>query len=103
MAYLLRFVQRFRAADEKAFMALEKQFAELERRKRALPRGRRYRPYAGREPAHTLVWECEFPTLETARRALAALEADPDHARLLRKQIRCFLEAYTEIYEVLEL
>ena len=84
-------------------MALEKQFAALERRKRVLPRGRRYRPYAGREPAHTLVWECEFPTLEAARRALAALDTDPDHSRLLRRQIPYFLEAYTEIYEVLEL
>ena len=37
MAYLLRFVQRFRPADERAFMALEKQFAALERRKRGLP------------------------------------------------------------------
>jgi hypothetical protein len=103
MAYLLRFVQRFRAADERAFMALERQFAALERRKRGFPRGRRCRPYAGREPAHTLVWECEFETLEAAERALATLDSDPDHAKLLRKQIRYFLEAYTEIYQVLEL
>lgn len=103
MAYVLRFVQRYRAADEKAFMALERQFAALERRKRGFPRGRRCRPYAGREPAHTLVWECEFPTLEGAQDALARLEADPDHARLLRRQVRFFLDAYTEIYEVLKM
>jgi hypothetical protein len=103
MAYVLRFVQRFRAADERAFMALERQFAALERRKRGFPRGRRCRPYAGREPAHTLVWECEFGTLEAAERALATLDADPDHAKLLRRQIPYFLEAYTEIYQVLEL
>jgi hypothetical protein len=103
MAYVLRFVQRFRAADEKAFMALERQFAALERRKRGFPRGRRSRPYAGREPVHTLIWECECETLHAAERALATIDADPDHARLLRKQIRYFLEAYTEIYQVLEL
>jgi hypothetical protein len=103
VAYVLRFVQRYRAADEKAFMALERQFAALERRKRGFPRGRRSRPHAGREPAHTLVWECEFPSLEAAERARARMDADPDHARLLRKQIPYFLEAYTETYEVLDL
>lgn len=103
MAYVLRFVQRYRAADEMAFMALERQFAALERRKRGFPRGRRSRPHAGREPVHTLVWECEFRSLEAAERARARMDADPDHARLLRKQIPYFLEAYTEMYEVLEL
>ena len=66
MAYVLRFVQRFRPADERAFMALEAQFAALERRKRGFPRGRRSRPFAGREPGNTLVWECVFPTLAAA-------------------------------------
>jgi hypothetical protein len=103
MPVVLRFVQRFRPSDEKAFMALEAKFAALERRKRSMPRGRRLRPYAGREPSHTLVWESTFDTLEDAQRALARLEADPDHGRLLRKQIPYFLDAFTEIYEVLEL
>jgi len=48
MAYVLRFVQRFRAEGEAAFMALEAQFAALERRK-GWPQGRRSRPFAGRE------------------------------------------------------
>jgi hypothetical protein len=103
MPYLLRFVQRYRAADERAFMALERKFAALERGSPGFPRGRRCRPYAGREAAHTLIWECEFPSLEAAQRGLARIEADPDHAQLLRKQTPYFLEAYTEIYEVLEL
>jgi len=101
MAYVLRFVQRFRAGDEAAFMALEAQFADLERRK-GWPRGRRSRPFAGREPANTLVWECELATLAEVNQALATLGRDPDHARLLRRQIPYFLEAWTEIYEVLE-
>lgn len=102
MAHVLRFVQRFRAADETAFLALEAEFAALERKK-DLPRGRRSRPYAGREPVHTLIWEHEFPSLDAAQQALAAMAADPDHERLLKKQLPYFLEAYTEIYEVLEL
>jgi hypothetical protein len=102
MAYVVRFVQRYRAADEAAFLALERRFAALERRRSGLPRGRRLRPYAGREPAHTLVWECEFETLADAQDALARLERSREHARLLRRQIRYFREAYTEIYQVLD-
>jgi hypothetical protein len=103
MAYVLRFVQRFRAADERRFLALEKQFAALERRHRGFPKGRRLRPYAGREPSHTLVWECEFESLDAAQRGLDRIASSAEHARLLKRQIPYFLEAYTEIYEVLEL
>jgi len=103
MPFVLRFVQRFRPADEKAFLALERKFAALERRRKDLPRGRRLRPFAGREPSHTLIWESTFPTLEEAHDALVRLAADPDHERLLRKQIPYFLDAYTEIDEVLDL
>lgn len=102
MAYVLRFVQRFRAKDDAAFMALEAQFAALERGK-GWPRGRRSRPFAGREPANTLVWECELPTLAEVNGVLATLAKDPDHARLLKRQIPYFLEAWTEVYEVLDL
>ena len=101
MAYVLRFVQRFQAEDEAAFMALEAQFASLERR-RGWPRGRRCRPFAGREPVHTLVWECDLPTLAAVNDAVAAMGADTDHARLLKRQISFFLEAWTEVYEVLD-
>jgi hypothetical protein len=102
MAYVLRFVQRFRAQDEAAFMTLEAHFAMLERRK-GWPRGRRSRPFAGREPVHTLIWECELPTLAALNETLARMAADPDHARLLKRQIPFFLEAWTEVYEVLDL
>ena len=101
MAFVLRFVQRFRPADEAAFMALEAQFEALERRK-GWPGGRRSRPVSGREPGNTLVWECELPTLSAANEAVATLGRDPDHARLLKRQIPFFLEAWTEVYEVLD-
>jgi hypothetical protein len=101
MAYVLRFVQRFRPQDEAAFMALEAEFAALERHK-GWPRGRRSRSFAGREPVHTLVWDCEFATLADVNQAVAEMADDPDHRRLLKKQIPCFLEAWTEIYELLD-
>ena len=101
MAYVLRFVQRFRAEDEAAFMALEARFAALERRK-GWPRGRRSRPFAGREPGNTLIWETELATLAAVNAAVTAMGDDPDHARLLKRQIPFFLEAWTEVYEVLD-
>jgi hypothetical protein len=102
MAYVLRFVQRFKAADEKAFLDLEARFAALERRRKGLPRGRRSRPVAGRDPVHTLIWECELPTLSAVSEALERLGNDPEHERLLRRQIPYFEEAWTEVYEVLD-
>lgn len=102
MAYLLRFVQRFRPEDRAAFMELEAKFAELEKRRDDLPNGRRSTPYAGREPTNTLIWECEFPRLKDAQDALARIESDPEHEELFQQQVPCFLDAYTEIYEVLE-
>jgi hypothetical protein len=102
MAYVLRFVQRFQPSKEKEFMALEREFARLERRRSSLPRGRRMRPCAGRDSTHTLVWECGFKTLAAAEQALAKLSADREHATLLKKQVPFFIEAWTEIYEVLE-
>ena len=101
MAYVLRFVQRFRAADEAAFMALEARFAALEVRK-GWPRGRRSRPFSGREPGNTLVWERELPTLAAVSEAVATMAGDPEHARLLQRQIPFFLEAWTEVHEVLD-
>ncbi len=101
MAYVLRFVQRFRAQDETAFMALEAQFEALERRK-GWPRGRRSRPFAAREPVHTLVWDCEFGTLADLNQAMEEMAHDAEHGRLLKKQLPYFLEAWTEIYERLD-
>jgi hypothetical protein len=103
MAFVLRFVQRYRPADEKRFLDLEAKFAALERRHRDFPKGRRLRPHAGREPAHTLIWECEFPSLEALQRGLHRITCSREHARLLEKQVPFFREAWTEIYEVLEL
>src|SRR3970040_468068 len=48
MPYVLRFVQRYRPADEKAFLALEAKFAALERRGPPLPTGRRAPPSSRR-------------------------------------------------------
>jgi len=103
MAFVLRFVQRYRPADRKAFMDLEARFAEMERSRTDFPRGRRLQPYAAREQTSTLIWECEFASLQAAQDALARIEADPRHEELYRQQVPYMTEAWTEIYEVLGL
>ena len=102
MAFILRFVQRYRPQDRAAFMALEAQFAAMERRRPDLPKARRSQPYAGREQTSTLIWECEFPTLAEAQDALAHLGADSEHEALYKQQVPYMAEAFTEIYDVLE-
>lgn len=83
-------------------MELEKQFMQLENDHPEFPRGKRYRPYAGREPGNTLIWESEFETLGQAQEALSFLENDSRHEELFQKQVQFFQEAYTEIYESID-
>jgi hypothetical protein len=103
MAYVLRFVQHFRPVDRAVFMELEAQFVALEQRRADFPKGRRMQPYAARESTATLIWESEFPTLAKAQEALAKLEGDAEHEKLFREQVPYMTDAFTEIYEVLDL
>jgi hypothetical protein len=102
MAFILRFVQRYPVADRESFMALEAEFAAMERRRSDWPKGRRYQPYAGREPTHTFIWEREFPTLAEAQEALQRIGSDPEHEELFRRQAPYITRAHTEIFETLE-
>lgn len=103
MAYMLRFVQHFKPADEQVFMKLEKEFAALEGDSKGLPRGRRYQPYSAHEPRHTLVWQCELPTLESLNEVLARFAASEQHARLFTEAAPTMIDSYTEIYEILDI
>ena len=103
MAYTLRFVQRYRPENREAFMKLEAEFARMAQARDEMPKGRRSQPYAGREPTCTLIWECTFPSLADAQSGLARIEADPQHEKLFRRQAPYMEDAYTEIYEVLDL
>lgn len=103
MAYMLRFVQRFRISEEHAFFELEKRFAELERANPSLPQGLRMRPVSGREPGHTLVWECRFESMHELNGALEALGHSEEHTRLFAQQSPLMTHSYTEVYELLDL
>lgn len=101
MAYKLRFVQRIDQAKKNEFLALEKEFIKFEQENPHMPQGLRYLPVSGKEPTNTLIWECEFDTMEKLTSQLQAIYDDPKHEALLQQQIPFMLDSYTEIYEVL--
>jgi hypothetical protein len=103
MAYILRFVQHYQPSNHKAFMELESKFRELERRCPNFPQGKRYAPVASGEPTHTLIWECEFPSLHEVQGALATVAADATHTELFKEQSPYITGMRTEIYQVLDL
>jgi len=102
MSVTMRIIQRFSAAHERDFMALEKQFAELETTRPDYPKGRRLQPISGGEPSNTLIWECDFPDLNMAYRTLDFFAGDPAHEALLQKQRPFFEQVKIEFYRKLE-
>jgi hypothetical protein len=103
MAAILRYVQRYDLKDREPFMELEKKFVEMERRRDGWPRGRRSQPYAGREPNNSIICEFEFRTRAEAEDAIATMAADTEHEALFRQQAIYMKDAFSEIYDVLEL
>lgn len=99
MSYKLRFVQSFRQENIQEYLALEHLFAQMESSNPEFPRGRRYLPYTGKEPSNTLIWECDFESLEKAQEALSFLMNDNRHEELFRQQAKYILGTYTEIYK----
>ncbi len=102
MPYILRFVQRYRPQDRDEFMRLEALFGALEQNHPEFPRGRRSQPYAGKEPGNTLIWDCQFDTIQQLNHALEVLATSADHSELYRQQVPFMTDAFTEIYEVLD-
>ena len=98
MSYKLRFVQVFKHEKAKEFLAIEKQFAAFEVNNPEAPKGKRYIPCAGRDASNTLIWECDFPTLEEAHKAQAFFLRDSRHEALFQTQSEFIVGTYTEIY-----
>lgn len=98
MSYKLRFVQTFIQEYAKEYLAIEKQFEAFEKNSHGAPVGKRYIPCSGREPSNTLVWECDFPTLEEAQKAQAFFLTDSTHDDLFQTQVKYIVGTYTEIY-----
>lgn len=102
MSVTMRIIQQFDARHEVDFMALERKFAELERRRPDYPKGRRLQPISAGMPNNTLIWECEFPDLETARAALDFFHGDEEHEVLFAKQVEFFEQVHVEFYANLD-
>lgn len=103
MAVRMRILQQFDPAHEKEFMALERQFAELEAARPDYPKGRRFQPLASSEPCNTLIWECDFKDLQSARAVLGFFEGDAAHEALAARQKPYFKQVRVEFLDILDM
>ncbi|HUU27678.1 MAG TPA: hypothetical protein VM123_07690 [archaeon] len=102
MSITMRVIQQYDIKYEKEFMELERKFAELESRRKDYRKGKRLKPLSACEPCNTLVWECEFPDLQAAKKWLDFLGGDGEHQELFIKQAPYFKQVKIEFYENLE-
>ena len=102
MSYKLRFVQVFKMPNAKEYLSIEKQFAAFEVKYPEFPKGKRYLPLSGRESANTLIWECDFGTLEELFKTQVFLMNDSRHEDLFQEQSKYIVSAYTEVYRPFE-
>ena len=82
MSITLRIVQQFDPVHEAEFMALEKKFAELEAARPDYPKGARMQPISASEPCNTLIWQHEFPDVQSAYEVLDFFSGDEAHEAL---------------------
>jgi len=102
MSVTMRLLQRFDIRYEREFMELERKFAELEATRPDYPKARRLQPISAGEPTNTLVWECEFPDLEAARKTLNFFHGDAAHEELFAQQVHYFQNVRIEFYQNLD-
>lgn len=102
MGIIMRIIQQFDPCQEQEFMALEQKFDELEKRRPDYPKGKRMQPISAGEPLNTLIWQYEFPDIDTAYKTLNFFNGDEEHEILFRKQVTCMKEVRVEFYKTLE-
>jgi hypothetical protein len=83
-------------------MALEKKFAELEKKRPDFPKGIRMQPVSASEPVNSLIWQCEFPDIETAFMTLDFFNGDKEHETLFREQVEFMNKVRIEFYKTLD-
>ena len=98
----MRIIQQFDPAREDQFMVLEHKFAELEQKRPDFPKGKRMQPVSSAEPVNTLIWQCEFPDIETAFMALNFFNGDEAHDALYRQQVEFMKSIRIEFYKTLD-
>ncbi|MCK5346212.1 MAG: hypothetical protein KAR20_22535 [Candidatus Heimdallarchaeota archaeon] len=102
MSITMRIMQKFDPTREKEFMELEKKFAELETARPDYPKGTRMQPISAAEPVNTLIWQCEFPDIESAYKVLDFFKGDKAHEALFEKQLPYFKQVKIEFYKNLD-
>ncbi len=102
MGIIMRIIQQFDPAREGEFMTLESKFDELERKRPDFPRGKRMQPVSAAEPVNTLIWQCEFPDIETAFMALNFFSGNEEHEKLYKQQVELMKSIKIEFYKSLE-
>jgi hypothetical protein len=102
MSVTMRILQRFDVRKTSEFLDLEKKFAALEKRRPDYPKARRMKPIAADEPINTLIWECEFKSLNDAKEALDFFAGDAEHDVLYPLQLPFFEQVKIGFYENLE-
>lgn len=102
MSVIMRIMQQFDAAKENEFMELEKKFAQLEAARPDFPKGQRLQPISASEPCNTLIWQREYPDMNTAMATLDFFSGDESHEELLEKQQPLFKQVRIEFYKTLD-
>ena len=102
MSITMRIMQQFDATHENEFMDLEKKFAELERERPDYPKGKRMQPISASEPCNTLIWQYEFPDIESAYQVLDFFSGDDAHETLFKQQLPYFKQVKIEFYKNLD-
>jgi hypothetical protein len=102
MGIVMRIIQQFDPAREDEFMALERKFDELEKKRPDFPKGRRMQPVSSAEPVNTLIWQSEFPDIETAFMTLNFFEGDEAHEKLYRQQVELMKSIRIEFFKTLD-
>ena len=102
MSIVMRIIQQFDPGLENEFMALEQKFDGLEKKRPDYPKGKRMQPISANEPVNTLIWQCEFPDIETAYKTLNFFSGDEGHEVLFRQQVKYMKQVKIEFYKTLD-
>ncbi len=102
MKVVMRIIQEFIPEHESEFMALEQKFFELENLRDDFPDGKRMQPVSSAVPVNSLIWEGEFPDIETAYKTLNFFDKDEAHGVLFKQQVKFMNNVKVEFYNVLD-
>jgi hypothetical protein len=100
MSIVMRIIQQFDPGHEHEFM--EQKFDELEKQRTDYPKGKRMQPISASEPVNTLIWQYEFPDIETAYKTLNFFSGDEGHEVLFRQQVEYIKQVKIEFYKTLD-